>query len=100
MHATLTGANHTPTIKKKWIYTVMATDAHGHPLTGTVLTEFVFNGSVVGKETPATHKLKHGVLRDWLKFPPQSLGIPLQVQVVVTTSLGSKTLDWAIKTQK
>ena len=54
MTATLHGENSTPTINQNWTYAVEATTAGGHPLTGTVLTEFTYNGQVVGKEAPPT----------------------------------------------
>jgi hypothetical protein len=83
--------------KKNWTYTVTATDASGHPLAGTVLTEFVFGGQVVGRESPPTHPLKNGRLKDVVQFPPQSVGIPITFQTVVKTRLGSVTLDWPVK---
>ncbi|HZU40387.1 MAG TPA: hypothetical protein VE992_05010 [Solirubrobacteraceae bacterium] len=97
MHVTFVGQNHAPIINRPWTYTVTATDAKGHPLSGTVDTEFAFNGSVVGHETPPTHRLTGGRLTDTVTFPPQSKGFPIDVQVVVHTSLGTVTLDWAVK---
>ena len=100
MRATLKGQNHTPTVKKKWVYTVTATDAQGHPLSGTVLTEFAFQGAVVGKETPPVHKLKNGHLKDVINYPAKSVGYPVDLQVVVRTNRGSVTLDWPITVHK
>ncbi len=100
MRATMTGQNHSPKAGKLWTYTVVATDAHGRPLSGTVDTEFVFGGTVVGHETPPTHKLKNGRLHDKVTFPPSSVGVPLKVQVVVHAALGTTTLDWAVKPRK
>ncbi len=97
MHATLHGENHAPTVNKFWHYSVLATDASGHPLSGTVDTEFVFSGQVVGREAPPTHQLSHGRLNDKVTFPAQSVGVPLTFQVVVHTQRGTVTLDWAIK---
>jgi hypothetical protein len=100
VRATLRGQNHTPTVKKKWVYTVTATDAQGHPLSGTVLTEFAFQGAVVGRETPPIHKLKDGHLKDVINYPAKSVGYPVELQVVVRTSKGSVTLDWPITVHK
>jgi hypothetical protein len=98
MRATLRGENHTPTVNKTWDYSVLATDASGHPLRGTVDTEFVYSGQIVGRETPPTHPLSNGRLNDNLTFPPAAIGEPISVQV--HTHLGTVTLDWPIKVRR
>jgi hypothetical protein len=96
----LVGDNHAPKLKANWFYTVTVTDASGHPLPGTVLTEFTLGGQVEGRETPPTHKLSGGRLRDRINFPPPSLGVPLAVQTVVHTPKGSITLSWPVTPTK
>jgi hypothetical protein len=96
----LVGDNHTPKLKANWFYTVTVTDANGHPLNGTVLTQFAFGGQVEGRETPPTHKLRGGHLRDRINFPPESLGVPLTMQTVVHTPKGSITLSWPVTPTK
>ena len=81
---------------KLWHYSVLATDPGGRPLSGSVDTEFVFNGQVVGREAPPTHPLKNGRLDDKVTFPAQAIGIPLTFRVVVHTPTGSVTLDWPV----
>jgi hypothetical protein len=97
MTATLHAENHTPTIRKLWHYSVEAVDAGGHALTGTVDSQFLFAGSVVGKESPPTHPLTKGRLDDAITFPPSSLAVPLTFEVVVHTPRGSVKLDWPVK---
>lgn len=92
----MTADSHVPVANKLFRYTVVVSDANGHPLAGTVDTEFAFSGIVVGHETPPTHRLKHGVLRDNVTFPSHAIGQPLELQVVVHTSSGTVTLDWAV----
>ena len=94
--ATLRGENHAPVAGMNWEYSVRVTDAAGRPLSGTVQTQFTFSGSVVGHETPATHPLKDGSLKDTLTWPKQAVGQPLNLQTVVHTSKGSVTLDWPV----
>jgi hypothetical protein len=96
----LVGDNHAPKLKANWFYTVTVTDASGHPLNGTVVTEFTFGGQVVGRETPPTHKLTGGRLRDRINFPPPSVGQALAVQTVVHTPKGSITLSWPVTPTK
>ncbi len=94
------GQDHSPKIKVKWQYFVEATNAAGQPLAGKVLTEFLFSGTVEGKEVPPYHKLTGGKLANKVTFPAESLGVPLTVQIVVTTKDGSVTLDWPVKPVK
>lgn len=74
-----------------------ARDANGHPLEGTVETEFVVAGfGVVGKETPAIHRLAHGRLRDNITFPAQAIGHQITLVTVVRTHAGSVALGWSV----
>lgn len=101
VHATISASSHRPVATKKWTYTITATDAQGHPLSGTVLTEFAFQGTVVGKETPPVHKLKNGHLKDTIEFPKRAVGAPgIELQAVVRTSRGTVTLDWPVNVVK
>ena len=97
MRASLHGPNHAPMVGKKWHYSVLATDPSGKALPGTVDTQFVFNGTIVGREAPPTHRLTNGRLNDKVTFPAQAVGIPLTFRVVVHTKTGSVTLNWAVK---
>lgn len=90
------GMNHAPRVGKPWRYSVVVTDASGHPLAGTVDIDFTFGGQIVGHDTPRTKTLKHGIWHDVLTFPAQSVGEPLAVQARVHTSAGSIVLGWPI----
>jgi len=92
----LTADNHSPVVKKDWHYSLIVTNASGHPLSGTVDIEFVFGGVVVGHDSPPTHPVTNGRWHDALQFPADSVGEPLIFQAVVHTSRGSITLDWPI----
>ena len=96
MLATLHADNHNPTANQLWHYSVEATDGSGHPLSGSVLTQFLFSGQVVGKESPPTHPLTNGRLDDAVTFPTESIAYQLTFEVVVTTPKGSVTLDWPV----
>jgi hypothetical protein len=95
----LSADSHAPVANKLFRYTVVVSDANGRPLPGTVQTEFAFSGIVVGHETPPTHRLKHGILRDYVTFPSHAIGQPLELQTVVQTNRGSVTLDWPVTTK-
>jgi hypothetical protein len=97
LQATLVGENHTPKIGTKWSYTVTAKDANGKPLSGTIETEFAYGGAVVGKEAPFKHTFTNGSITNQVTFPPRAKGVTgLDLQVIVITSIGTKTLDWTV----
>lgn len=100
MRAWLHASGHSPKAGKLWNYKVLAADSGNHPLAGTVDSEFVFGGAVVGRESPPTHSLKNGRLSDNITFPARAIGVPLTFQVVVHTHLGAVTLDWPVKAQR
>jgi hypothetical protein len=100
IHATFVGENHAPKVNKSWTYSITVTDANGMKLSGTETTEYLFNGSIVGTEKPENVLFKNGNYHDTIQFPAQSVGIPLVVQAVVHTSMGSASVDWSITVQK
>lgn len=100
MQGTLRGENHAPKVNHSWGYSVVVTDAHGHPLNGAVEIEFAFGGQVVGHDTPRSHPVVGGRWHDTLKFPADAVGEPLSLQAVVHTPLGSITLDWPIEVRQ
>jgi hypothetical protein len=101
VRVTLHGANHNPVAGKPWSYSVRVTDAAGHPLAGTVETEFVVPAiGVAGKETPPIHRLKNGVLNDQITFPADSVGQPITMVTVVHTSAGSVAVGWPVDVRK
>ncbi|MGO9906630.1 MAG: hypothetical protein ACLP4R_01050 [Solirubrobacteraceae bacterium] len=100
VRGTLRGENHAPVVNRSWRYSVTVTDATGHPLNGTVDIEFAYGGQVVGHDTPPTHPVVDGRWHDSLQFPAEAVGMPLSVQAVVHTRLGSITLDWPIEVRR
>jgi hypothetical protein len=100
VRGTLHGENHAPMVNRSWDYSLTVTDATGQPLNGTVDIEFAYGGQVVGHDTPPTHPIVDGRWHDSLKFPAEAAGMPLSVQAVVHTRLGSITLDWPIEVSR
>lgn len=98
MRAELHAVNHTPKIGVGWAYAVEATNAQGQPLTGTVAAQFLYNGTVVGHQSPPSFPLKDGKMSYGKDvFPPASKGIALTFQVVVKTPLGTVKLNWPVR---
>jgi hypothetical protein len=97
VRGSLRAKGHSPRAGRPWSYAVHVTDAAGHPLAGTVDIEFLFEGQVVGRDTPPTHAVRNGLWQDKLTFPTPAIGEPLTFRAVVHTRLGSITLDWPVR---
>jgi hypothetical protein len=100
VRGSLSAPSHAPIAGKLWPYSVKVTDASGKPLSGTVDTEFLFGGQLVGRESPPTHPLKDGTLHDSVTWPAQSAGQTLTLRTVVHTSAGTITLDWPVTVKR
>jgi hypothetical protein len=100
LRATLSGANHTPTVNRPWPYSIKVTNATGQPLSGTVAIEFLFGGQIVARDTPPTHPITNGLWQSTLKLPTASVGYPLTLRAIAHTSAGSITLNWPITVQR
>lgn len=98
--ATLHAGTHHPKVNKKWPIRVTAT-LNGHSARGVgAFYQFLYNGKDVSDQAVCPNSGKtgcknwgfkfNGGYTDTLLFPPQSLGFPLTVRVVV--SLGSRRL--------
>lgn len=91
-------ANHTPTINVKWPIRLTVTKGK-KKLSGSVRYQFLFQGSVVSNQPG--HKFTHGVFKDTMVFPGNSLGQPLTLRILVTVPhYGTEHIDWAITTQQ
>ncbi|MGH2862907.1 MAG: hypothetical protein ACRDLT_15590 [Solirubrobacteraceae bacterium] len=93
-------ANHTPIAGKRWPVELTITKGR-RKLTGTVRYQFMFAGVVV--RTQPRHgafRFKHGVYRDELVFPKQSLGERLTLRFLVKTRYGTEHTDWALETRR
>lgn len=100
VHVRMSAANHEPTVGRPWRYTVTATDAQGHELSGTETTQYAFNGAVVGTEKPENERFAGGVYHDTIEFPASAVGFPLTVRAVVHTGQGSATGTWTVKVRR
>ena len=96
MHAVLHAPNHAPKAGKPWRYSIVVTDAAGHPLSGIIDVQFTFAGQVVGKDIPPTHKFTQGAFQEVLTFPARAVGEPISLQLVIHTTEGSTTVNWPV----
>ena len=89
--------NHTPIAGRHWPIELTISSGRRR-LRGTVRYEFMFAGVIV--RTQPEHgefRFKHGVYRDQLVFPRQSIGQPLTLRFVVTTRYGTEHADWKLE---
>jgi hypothetical protein len=90
--------NHTPVVNRKWPLVLDVTRGRER-LSGNVRYEFLYQGQVVSHQPG--HRFKHGVYRDTMKFPANSLGEPLTLRVIVTVPhMGTEHIDWAIHSKR
>ncbi len=94
--AHLRAPNHTPTMNKKWWITVTATRGRAK-LSGKVSYRFVTSAGTFSRPG---HRFKHGVYRDWLRFPAAAVGHKLILRVVVSTRYGTVGLNWSVTPRK
>lgn len=104
IRVSIKGLNHSPTANRQWTYSLTVTSVSGSKLSGTVTTEFLFGGAVVGHQPPENAQFKNGVYHDTLRFPAQAKGFPLVgvhlvLEAVVHTADGSGEASWSIVTK-
>ncbi len=91
---TLSAQTHRPVVGAPWPIVIQAHDAAGHPLRAEVRYQYLFAGSVVARRS---HYRFRGTFHDTFRWPARSLGVPLTFRAVVTTPLGTRRLDYAVK---
>lgn len=104
IRVSIEAGNHSPIANKKWNYSLTITSVSGSKLSGTVTTEFLFGGAVVGYQPPENVRFKNGVYHDTLTFPAEAKGFPLigvhlVLEAVVHTAYGSGEASWSIVTK-
>jgi hypothetical protein len=105
-YARLYAHGHTPKVGNYPIR-VVAKSPSGKPISGGhVFYQFLFGTTVVSCQTVGPNPPKYkprftrGVFRDVLTFPKKSVGYPITLRVVVSTSYGLKNLDYKIRVRK
>lgn len=99
VHGRLTARNHSPVANRPFWLWLTVTDRHGRGLNGRVYINYLYYGSKVGTNTGRMY-LRRGHWKGSLTFPRRSVGIPLTVQVIARTNLGSITMTWGVKVKK
>ena len=101
--AHLHAPGHHPTECEKWPIRVSAHTRSGRPLHATALYKYLYQGDVVGTASPYGRNSTRpypfkGHFRDKLRFPSESVGIPLTFRIVLKTKHhGKERIDYRIK---
>lgn len=101
LHATLTGATHTPKVGAHWRYTVHATSA-GKPATARLTAQIVdpIGGKhPVGfgtKKGSVTNVAFKGTFTDFVIWPASSVGFPLTFRVTVVAGKAKQVLNYRV----
>ncbi len=94
---TLAASTHHPSVGAPWPIVIHARSSDGAPLRAEVRYEFLFAGSVVARRS---HYRFKGTLRDTLRWPANSAGVPLTFRAVVSTALGTRRRDYAVRVKR
>jgi hypothetical protein len=95
--ATLQAPGHSPRAGRPWPVVVTATTVDGRPLRAVVRYQFVFAGRVVAQRSRYTFR---GRFRDVVTWPARSVGIPLTFRAAISTSLGTRNLDYPVTVRR
>jgi hypothetical protein len=95
--ATLQAPGHSPRAGRPWPVVVTATTPDGRPLRAVVRYQFVFAGRVVAERSRYTFR---GRFRDVVTWPARSVGIPLTFRAAISTSLGTRNLDYPVTVRR
>jgi len=100
---TLTAPGHSPTIGKRWTYTVRATSG-GRPVAARITAQIVdpIGGThpidYATTKKPLVGRPFKGVFRDFVLWPGNSRGIPLRFRVTVVAGGTKKVIDYPVTT--
>jgi hypothetical protein len=92
---TLHVPGHHPKANKKWPVTVTATSAEGKALKGTLRYAFLYKGRVVSRQS--NYHFKGTYTDKTFVWPSRAIGIPLKLRCQITTSLGTRYVDYAVR---
>lgn len=87
-------SGHTPKVGRPWRIVVTARTTRGAALRGSIRYDFYWHGFKVASRGRGSFT---GTFRETLRWPKQSAGRSLIMRVVVSTSRGTKHVDYWIK---
>lgn len=101
LRATIVPGTHSPRINASWPLSVTAT-LHGKPVRASAVYRFLFGTVVVATQYPRSNKHFSftGRFSDTFVFPPDSLGQPLTLEVVVSSDADTVALAWSIESKR
>jgi hypothetical protein len=91
---TLAAPTHRPRANAPWPIAIEARGPGGRPLRAAVRYQFLFAGSVVARRS---HYRFRGTFHDVIRWPANSVGVPLTFRAVVATALGTRRLDYRVR---
>jgi len=95
---TMKAPGHHPKANRKWPVTVTAKTLEGEPLKGRLRYVFLYRGRVVSRQS--NYKFTGRFTDRNFEWPSRAIGIPLTLRCQITTSLGIRFLDYAIRVRR
>jgi len=91
---TLAAPTHRPVAGAPWPIRISARGPSGESLAAVVRYQYLFGGAVVARRSRYRFR---GSFRDTIRWPARSVGLPLTFRAVVSTSLGTRRLDYDVQ---
>ena len=92
---TMKAPGHHPTADKRWPVTVTAHTPAGKALRGTLRYLFLYKGRIVSRQS--NYRFRGKFTDKSFVWPSRAVGIPLTLRCQITTSLGIRHLDYAVR---
>jgi hypothetical protein len=99
--AQLFAPTHHPKAATRWPIRIVARDAQGHDVRGTVRYAYLYQGQVVLRQDPKGKRSFSGQFRDsHLAWSKRTIGLDLTFRAIVDTKLGQANLDYTVKVHR
>ncbi|MGZ4268269.1 MAG: hypothetical protein ACXVFN_02010 [Solirubrobacteraceae bacterium] len=98
LDARLYAPTHHPRADRPWRIRITArSSVSGRPVRADVRYVYLYQGQVVGRRS---HYYFRGTFRDTIIWPRRSIGIALTFRAVVTSRVGRRNLDYAVRVRR
>jgi hypothetical protein len=97
-NVTVRTPGHHPKADRKWPVTVTARTPDGRALKATLRYVFLYKGRIVSRQSNY-HFTGRYTDRTFV-WPSRSIGIPLTLRCLITTTLGTRSVDYAVRVRR
>ncbi len=95
---TVRAPGHHPKANRRWPVTVTARTPGGRALKGTLRYVFLYKGRVVSRQS--SYHFTGSYTDRTFVWPSRAIGIPLTLRCQITTTLGTVSVDYAVRVRR